>query len=169
MKMNKRIFALATCFAIFNLQAHDNKISDATRLSTVTVNITAQVVTPDEALIIFGIHAAQNPFEYIKQLIADHFNDFIFTVNQVTYIVQSQNNTAPVTPTVTPNSNMITTDITAQTVSPEEAAAIIAGAAALYFAENCTDNPVQFVTAIFNQSHNGCMFTIDGTTYIIQS
>ena len=166
MMMTKNIFALVTCFTLCNLQAHD---SDAKKLSTVTVNITAQVVTPDQAIMIFGMHAVQNPLEYIKQLIADHFNDFIFTIDQVTYIVQSQSSTTPVTPTVTPNNSTITTNITAQPVTPEEAAAIVAGAAALYFAENFTDNPVQFITAILNQSHNGFIFTIDDITYIIQS
>ena len=115
------------------------------------------------------MHALQNPLEYIKQLIANKMNDFIFTIDQVTYIVQSQNSTAPVTPTIVPNNSMITTNITAQPVTPEEAAAIVAGAAALYFAENFTDNPIQFVTSILNQSHNGFIFTIDSTTYIIQS
>lgn len=163
--MTKNIFALIACFVIFNLHASDDQNVDLSMSPEITINITAEPITQQQAMIIFGRHAIQNPLELIQHLIADRFDDFIFTINGVTYMVQADNDL----PVPNPSPTSVSVTITAHLVSPVKAAVIIAKAAALFFIENFTGDPAQFVHAILAKSHNGFIFTIDGITYIIQS
>lgn len=165
MIMTKNLCALVACFAIFNLHASDDQNIDFTKSQEITVNITAEPVTPHQAMIIFGKNAIKNPLELVHHMIVDRFDDFIFTINGVTYMVQADNDL----PVANPSATSVSVAITAHLVSPVKAALIIAGAAATFFAENFTGDPAAFVQAILAQSHNGFMFTIDGITYIIQS
>ena len=165
MKLNKKFFLIMGCFAIINVKAEDHDIVKQSRLISVT--ITAQVLSPAAALMILGEHAIKNPFELILDLINNHFNDFIFTIDNTTYIVQSNFN--PHEPVVdTPSENCITTNILAYVVSPLQATAMLAQASALFFAAHAFHKPVDFVEFIFQQSPEGFVFTIDNMTYIIK-
>ena len=166
MKLNKKFFLIMGCFAIINVHADDEDILKQSRLISVT--ITAQVISPAAALMMLGEHAIKSPFELILDLINNHFNDFIFTIDNTTYIVQSNFN--PHEPVVdTPSENCITTNIFAYIVSPLQATAILAQASALFFAKNLFQNPIDFIEFIFQQSPEGFVFTIDNMTYIIRS
>ena len=145
---------------------------------TVSLNISAQVVTPVQALAICTTDFTISPLDFIYQLVSNKLNDFVFTLNSRTYIIQSTANHAPAANTVTPEVatsttvngvTTVTETVTGAGVTPEQAALVLAEAAAMFAIENFTDSPIAFVEWLFNNSANQFVFTVDGVTYIIQS
>jgi|GEM_PF-2134968 len=165
MNIHKKICMLAIFFSVFNLQANE---SESKQSRMVSVNITAEVITAEQALIMLGKNAIKNPFDFMLDLIKNRFNDFIFTIDNITYIVQSDVN--PTEPVVdTPAANCITAEITAQVISPLHATTMLIKAATKFFTANIFHKPSDFLTYLFNQSPEGFVFTIDNMTYMIRS